>query len=127
MIVHIYPDCRTMLLQAYYSTRADFGGVFQTTLYLPENSGISQPIAAQPQRNSKSSKNAAALEALKQLHAIGKLDDWLQPTWVSNRHSQQLGGWQVRGGCFTCNMCKRVSLMQSLRYRYLLICWWGQR
>jgi hypothetical protein len=52
-----------------------------------------QPITAGWHGNGKPSKNAAALEALRRLQKAGKLDGWLQPTWVSSRRSRQLGKW----------------------------------
>jgi hypothetical protein len=52
-----------------------------------------QPVTSGLLNNSSASKNAAALQALRRLLEAGKLDDWLQPTWVSSRRSRQLGEW----------------------------------
>lgn len=76
---HWRVPCRSKPPQAFYSTRQDYGS-FHTTVYLPSSSGLKQPItSALPASNSKASKNAAALEALRQLLAARKLDDYLQP------------------------------------------------
>jgi hypothetical protein len=38
----------------------------------------------------------AALHALRLLYDAGKLNDHLQPVWITQRHSKQLGGWMRR-------------------------------
>jgi hypothetical protein len=79
------------LLQAYYSTRM-CSGLFHTTCYLPSNSGIPSRIEdAAPGLSSKHSKQHAALRALQLLYAAGKLNDNLQPVWVTQKHHKRLG------------------------------------
>ncbi|WIA14737.1 hypothetical protein OEZ85_003223 [Tetradesmus obliquus] len=82
----------TALLQAYYSTRKFAGSpeLFQTTIYLPSNSGILEPVTSGFLNNGKTSKNDAALAALRRLLELGKLDGWLQPSWGSSRRGRQL-------------------------------------
>jgi hypothetical protein len=82
------------LLQAYYSTRV-CSGLFHTTIYLPSNSGLPSRIEdAAPGLSSKHSKQAAALRALQLLYAAGKLNDNLQPVWVTQKHHKRLGEWR---------------------------------
>jgi hypothetical protein len=61
-------------------------------VYLPSNCGIDSKVdGAAPAPTSKASKQQAALHALRLLYQGGKLTDHLQPVWVTQRHSKQLG------------------------------------
>lgn len=63
-----------------------------TTVYLPSNCGIDSKVEdAPPAYTSKASKQQAALHALRLLYQAGKLNDHLQPVWITQRHSKQLG------------------------------------
>jgi hypothetical protein len=74
-----FAACRSKPPQAFYRTVKLPEG-FHTTVYLPSSSGITQPVnTAACCSTAKASKNAAALEALRQLWAAGRLDPWLQP------------------------------------------------
>lgn len=85
------------MLQAYYSTRVS-AGLFHTVIYLPSNSGIPSRVDdAPPGLNSKQSKQQAALRALRLLYAAGKLNEYLQPVWVTQKHHKQLGEWLAQG------------------------------
>ncbi|WIA38052.1 hypothetical protein OEZ86_001422 [Tetradesmus obliquus] len=72
-------DGRAKPPQAFYRTVQLPEGQ-HTTVYLPSSSGIQQPVATAPCcSTAKASKNAAALQALRELRETGRLDDWLQP------------------------------------------------
>jgi hypothetical protein len=90
-----YCLCRLTLLQAFYSTQRlspiNCPPEFQTTLYLPSNSGVKEPVVGAVESNSKAAKNSAALASLVRLMEVGKLDGHLQPVWKSNRLARQLG------------------------------------
>lgn len=88
---------RNDLLQAYYATKQlpkitpQANARFVTTVYLPSNSGILEPLIGPEKTSTGSAKRAAALEAIKKLYTIGKLDKHLQPSWKDPKHSAQLG------------------------------------
>eukprot|EP00878_Enallax_costatus_P003037 GHUV01003235.1.p1 GENE.GHUV01003235.1~~GHUV01003235.1.p1 ORF type:complete len:473 (+),score=137.64 GHUV01003235.1:72-1421(+) len=86
---------KSHLLQAYYSTKQTnlprTPNRYATTVYLPSNSGILEPLTG-PEKTSKgSAKSASALEAIRKLYDIAKLDSYLQPKWINARHGAQLG------------------------------------
>jgi hypothetical protein len=58
----------------------------------------SQVDDSPPAATSKASKQGAALHALRLLYQAGKLNDHLQPVWITQRHSKQLGKDHVYGG-----------------------------
>lgn len=73
---------------------------FHTAVYLPSNCGIGSKVeGAPPAITSRASKQQAALHALRLLYQAGKLNDHLQPVWITQRHSKQLGecGWTGGG------------------------------
>jgi hypothetical protein len=77
--LHMADTCRSKPPQAFYRTVKMPEG-FHTTVYLPSSSGINQPVnTAACCNTAKASKNAAALEALRQLWRAGRLDPWMQP------------------------------------------------
>lgn len=82
--------CRNHLLQAFYKTRGG-GTWWETTIYLPPNASSNSIVVGDPQTNSKAAKNAAALKAIKQLHAEKHMNAYLHPSWGSNRRAKQLG------------------------------------
>lgn len=85
---------RATILQPYYSTRVE-AGLFHTTVYLPSNCGIGAKVeGCPPAAGSRASKQQAALHALRRLFQAGKLNDHLQPVWITQRHSKQLGEWR---------------------------------
>lgn len=93
---HLLPIClslcfRATILQPYYSTRQE-GCLYYTTVYLPSNCGIESRVEdGPPAHTNKASKQQAALHALRLLYQAGKLNEHLQPVWITQRHSKQLG------------------------------------
>lgn len=75
------------VLQAQYLTRSA-GGVFVSTIFLPSNAGLGQRIVGGAASKRDTSRQLAALEALRQLLAAGQLDGHLQPTWSAAAPAQ---------------------------------------
>jgi hypothetical protein len=82
--------CRFFIPQAWYKTSGGQGS-FQTTIYLPPDASEHSIVHGSYQSNSKSAKNAAALEAIHQLYREHRMTGELFPSWGSKRLAKQLG------------------------------------
>ncbi|XP_066531976.1 endoribonuclease Dicer isoform X1 [Hoplias malabaricus] len=67
---HLAPKCKTTELKS---------GVYQSTLFLPINSPLREPISGPPMPCVRLAEKAVALLCCEKLHKIGELDDHLMP------------------------------------------------
>ncbi|XP_053488209.1 endoribonuclease Dicer isoform X2 [Ictalurus furcatus] len=67
---HLAPKCKTAELKT---------GVYQSTLFLPINSPLREPITGPPMPCARLAEKAVALMCCEKLHKIGELDDHLMP------------------------------------------------
>uniref|UniRef100_A0AAR2JDF8 ribonuclease III n=1 Tax=Pygocentrus nattereri TaxID=42514 RepID=A0AAR2JDF8_PYGNA len=67
---HLAPKCKTIELKT---------AVYQSTLFLPINSPLREPIVGPPMPCARLAEKAVALLCCEKLHKIGELDDHLMP------------------------------------------------
>ncbi|KAL6477362.1 hypothetical protein MHYP_G00131970 [Metynnis hypsauchen] len=67
---HLAPKCKTVELKT---------AVYQSTLFLPINSPLREPIVGPPMPCARLAEKAVALLCCEKLHKIGELDDHLMP------------------------------------------------